>query len=436
MMPRSLPPCGSAMKRLLHRRHYSAASAAENRFDVTIIGGGAIGAAVADALLALDEKLRVCIVERDPTFSIASSVLSLGSIRAQFSQAVNIEISLKGVDFIRELSRDEDNDVQFDEGGYLFLASKDGAGVETLRTNVALQQSLGADVRLLGGGTQLSKRYPWMRTDDIGESSLGVSGEGWFDPYTLTMALRRRAKEKGAVMKHGEVAKLSRSAQRIFLSGSSDDIVETGVVVNAAGCWSSEVLAMVDGVGKDKAFAALPVVPRKRNVFAVHCPELLDPPVPLTVCPSGVYIRREGSPEKGLFLCGGMEGVASADPNMQGIAEELAVDHDFFESAIWPSIANRIPALENAKVKSSWAGFYDYNVFDQNGLLGKPAVHDGLNMLCATGFSGHGIQQAPAVGAGIAELIVHGEYRSLGLLADLNATRVAEGRALVEKNIV
>ena len=190
------------------------------------------------------------------------------------------------------------------------------------------------------------------------------------------------------------------------------------------------------GIDKTKANELLPVHPRKRFVFVVHCPDdnLISPPVPLLVCPSGCYIRREGLPDRKLFLVGGMESAAGIDKNAMGTADELFVEHEHFENHLWPSIAYRIPAFENCKVKSSWCGYYDYNTADQNGLLGK--IFDDIPLYVATGFSGHGIQQSPAVGRGIAELILNdNQYQSLDL-SDLNASRIQEGRFVIEKNIV
>ena len=423
------------ISRKLFRGHHRFTTAATKAIhDVCIVGAGAVGCSIAKFLLDLDPSLSVCVVERDPSYKISSSVLSLGSIRQQFSEPTNVKISQFGIEFIRELSPD----VQFDEGGYLFLAGH-GEGARQLRENVDKQVSLGSPIRHFGGGSKLKEKYPWMNTDDIEESALGLSGEGWFDPYTLTMALKNTARQNGAVFVEGDIKAINEDATSIrFYDSQKKSMGEIvcSSVINAAGCWSRNVLTTVDGVDNTLANKILPVFPRKRNVFVVHCPDpvLQNPSVPLIVCPSGVYVRREGSPERGIFLCGGMESVASDDPDCVGDAAELVVDHNLWETAVWPAIAKRIPAFEVAKVQSSWCGFYDYNTYDQNGLIGKilPNID---NFYVATGFSGHGIQQAPAVGRGVAELVVYGEYRSLDL-SELSATRVQEGRVVTEKNIV
>eukprot|EP00944_MAST-04C_sp_MAST-4C-sp1_P004714 g4714.t1 len=409
--------------------------------DVVIIGAGAIGCSVANFLLEMQPSLGVVVVEKDLNYNIASSVLSVGSIRQQFSEPVNIAISQYGIEFIRSLAQDPETCVQFDEGGYLFLAQE--TGKRQLEENVALQQSMGANIVHYGGHKDaLSTKFPWLQTEDIKQSAFGIKDEGWFDPYTLTMALKKKAQSKGATFIEGTVQEIGERAEYVKISSSdqnsdaSTTIFCNSALVNAAGCWSSQVLSRMLGMDACRANELLPVHPRKRFVFVVHCPDksLISPPVPLLVCPSGTYVRREGSPDRNLFLVGGMESAAGIDKNSSGSAEELYVEHDHFENNLWPALAYRIPAFENAKVKNSWCGYYDYNTVDQNGLLGK--IFDDVPLYVATGFSGHGIQQSPAVGRGIAELILNNnEYQSLDL-SDLNATRLQEGRYVIEKNIV
>ena len=224
-------------------------------------------------------------------------------------------------------------------------------------------------------------------------------------------------------------------------------------MINAAGCWSQGVLnlALSDGHESSSSFssssspssspaqrskeaaALLPVVPRKRNVFVVHCATPLLPGVPLLCDPSGFYVRREGDAERGLFLVGGMESAKTTDPDCEGRGDELVVDHALWEEHLWPALAERIPAFEACKVQSAWSGFYDYNTLDQNALLGLVPGFD--NMQVATGFSGHGIQQAPAVGRAVAERIVYGEEQSLDLSV-FEVSRVVENRPIFEQNIV
>ncbi len=387
---------------------------------VVIIGGGAIGSAIAYFLLedpGFDGS--VTVIERDPAYSRASSALSASSIRQQFSTAINIALSLFGIEFLRKTGEllavdGERPDVGLREQGYLFLASKSGAGV--LEENHRLQASLGADTVLLGSEA-LRERFPWLSVDGIALGCLGISGEGWFDGYSLMQAIRRKARALGATYLTAEACGFDQEGSRIravlLAEGSR---IDCDVVVNAAGPWAREPAAW--------AGIELPVRARRRSVFVVSCPTPIDD-APLLIDPSGVYFRPEG---KGQFICGTSPD-ASDDPDDL----PLEVDYRLFEDAIWPVLASRVPAFESLRQTSAWAGYYEYNTFDCNGIVG-PHPEIG-NLIFANGFSGHGLQQSPAVGRGVAELIVDGAYRSIDL-APLAFERIAANRPLLERNVV
>lgn len=169
---------------------------------------------------------------------------------------------------------------------------------------------------------------------------------------------------------------------------------------------------------------ALPVSPRKRQVFVFHCPRGPTDPV-LLVDPSGVYFRRES--QEGVFICG-----KSPAPHNDIEASDLEVDYSQFEE-IWPILATRVPEFESLKVKGAWAGFYEYNTFDQNGILGPHPLIS--NFIFVNGFSGHGIQQSPEAGRNISDYIVHGKP-SLAELDNFGFSRIVHGRKLLECNIV
>jgi glycine/D-amino acid oxidase-like deaminating enzyme len=388
-------------------------------FDVVIVGGAVHGASAAWHLAA-DPGFdgTVLLVEKDATFRTAATALSSGGIRQQFSTPVNVAISLHGIDFLRHagdlLEVDGDRpDVGLIEGGYLFLASQ--AGAETLKRNQAVQAGLGADILHLDAAA-LGVRFPWLATDGIVAGSLGRTGEGWFDGYALMQALRRKARAVGVEFWAGEVAAVERTGDRVtgirLADGAS---IAAGTVILAAGTATAR-LAATAGV-------VLPVEARKRMVFTFACRERLED-VPLLIDPSGVYVRPEGD----LYICG-----ASPPPERDPPATDFEVDHGFFEATIWPVLAARIPAFAAIRPGRAWAGHYDFNSFDQNAILGPAPGVGGL--LVATGFSGHGLQQAPAVGRGLAEFVVHGRYTSLDL-SPLGYDRIAEGRPLVEENVV
>ncbi len=388
--------------------------------DVAIVGGGVIGSAIA-CFLAGEPGFagRILVIEPDPSYRTASTTLSAASIRQQFSTPENIRIGQFGAAFIRDATRHlsvegEVVDLAFREAGYLFLASPAGAGV--LASNHALQRALGCD-NLLLDAEGLKARFPWLETEGIAAGCLGLSGEGWFDNHGLLMAFRRKARSLGAEYRTDRVVGMTVAGGRVVrLALESGAGLSPGVVVNAAGPRAGQVAALA---GID-----LPVRPRKRFVYVIHCRDVLAPALPLVIEPGGVYVRPEGQH----YICG-----VSPPPDQDPDCDDLEVEYGLFEEVVWPVLAARIPALAAVKLVNAWAGHYDYNTVDQNAIIGP---HPELaNLIFANGFSGHGLQQAPAVGRAVAELIAFGRYRSLDL-SRFRYTRFAEGDLVIEKNVV
>ncbi len=385
--------------------------------DLVIVGGAAVGASAGwHAKRLLPANATVTIVERDPTFAHAATTLSAASIRQQFSTPENIALSLYGLDVLRDLATgDQGLDPGFVEGGYLVLAPT-GAG-EALARNHAVQIEHGADNVLLDRA-ELAERFGWISTEGLDAGCLGLSGEGWFDAHTFLRALRRRARESGAMLLAGEVTAIEThgdTARAVRLADGSR--IACGTLVNAAGPSAGRLAAL--------AGQELPVEPRKRTVFVVDCPGAPDD-LPLIADPSGVWLRREGR-----TCLTGYSPPASRDGPCD--PTDFEPDHDLFEETIWPALANRIPAFETLKVLSAWAGHYDYNVLDQNAIIGPDVTMS--NLLYANGFSGHGLQHAAGAGRAVAEWIVHGEYRSIDV-SRLGHGRIVAGRPLFESNVI
>ncbi|SAK89108.1 NAD(P)/FAD-dependent oxidoreductase [Caballeronia ptereochthonis] len=386
---------------------------------VVIVGGGVIGSSVAYFLRASDPTVQVTVIERDPTYARSSSALSAASIRQQFSTPLSVRMSLFGIEFLRSIGErlevnGERPSIDLHEGGYLFLATERGEA--TLRENHALQRELGADISLFDAA-QLQARFPWLNTEDLAAGAFGESGEGWFDGYGLVQALRRKAQSLGARYVATEVVGIERDGRRArAVHGANGETWASDVVVNAAGAWSRPIASML---GID-----LPVHARRRSIFNVSSPAKLER-CPLLIDPSGVYFRPEGR----TYICG-TSPAADDDPDDLPLDE---VDHALFDDVIWPTLAHRVPQFEALRVERSWSGYYEYNVLDQNAIIGRhPDVE---NCIFANGFSGHGLQQGPATGRGVSELILHGRYETLDL-SPLDWTRVLEGRPIVEKNVV
>jgi len=330
-----------------------------------------------------------------------------------------------GVHFLRQGLRelcagmDIETDMQFRENGYLVLASP-GDGEAALRESAVVQCSAGADWIALLDPDALKCRFPWLSTDGIALGAFGERNEGYFDPWALLQAMGKGAKAKGVEYIPQRVVGLSMAPAGGRISSlqlADGSAVEVGRVVNAAGAQAGHLVSLCG-----PAVAPLPVVPRKRSMWLFHAQEVpwgapLPPEnTPLTVDIGGVYFRSEGS-RPGAFVCGASP-PPEDDPDFDASdpAHLVALDNaddDLFQERIWPALAARAPALEVLKVESSWAGFYEYNTLDQNGVVGwHPDVP---NMLLACGFSGHGLQQSPGVGRACAELLLHGGFATIDL---------------------
>ena len=237
-------------------------------YDVVIVGGGVVGSSIAYFLAAdPDFDGRVLVVERDPTYAESSTALSVGGLRQQFSTPENIRISHFGADFVRgahETLAVEGSapELGFVEAGYLFLATE--RGVDVLRRNHELQTSLGAAVALLTPD-ELVARFPWLSPVDLAAGSLGLSGEGWLDPYSLLMAFKAKARALGVAYESDEVVEIQRDGSRVTgVRTASGATISAGAVVNAAGPVAALVATMA-------GIPDLPVRPRKRPSSLILC---------------------------------------------------------------------------------------------------------------------------------------------------------------------
>lgn len=385
--------------------------------DIVIIGGAIVGASIAWFLREEGFSGSIAVVERDPTFAHASTTLSAASIRQQFSLADNIRLSRFTLGFFRKLKErfGPDADIAFREKGYLILAGE--SGLPALQANHRVQTAEGADIALEDAAA-LRRRFSWLSTDGVAAGAYGRSGEGWFDAHALLFLLRKGLKERGVELVTGEAAAIGREGGRVSSVTLADGRrFAAGLVVNAAGRDGGRVAAL--------AGIALPVEPRKRSVFVFEARDRFAD-MPLVVDTSGVWVRPEGA----AYIAGGgetAEGEAAADPR------DFEPDWRLFEDVVWPALALRVPAFEAIRPGRAWAGHYDYNSFDQNAVIGRhPEV---ANFVFANGFSGHGLQQAPAVGKALAELIVHGGWRSLDCSA-FAFERIAAGRPFRELAVI
>lgn len=388
-------------------------------YDVVIVGGAVIGSACA-FWLTRRMRGRVLVLEPEPGYARASTALSVASIRQQFSNAVNVRISQFGAEFIRDIARHLGpaggiRDLGFRENGYLFLAGTREQS-ENMRMNTALQRSLGAMTELLEPA-EIARRFDFLDLRDVVLGSFGPRGEGWFDNMGLLGGLRRAARAAGAEYVAERAVGMTCDAGRVrrvhLASGAA---IEAGAVINAAGTRAAGIARMA---GMD-----IPVEPRKRTVFVIDAPKVRQPGAPLLVDHTGFYLRPEGAH----WLC------ATVPQDDRAVAgDDFTPDHAQFEEQVWPRLYARAPGFDAVKVLRMWAGHYAFNRFDANAIVGRaPGLE---NFYLANGFSGHGLQQAPAVGRAIAELILDGRFTSLDL-SPLGPERILENRRFPEREIV
>jgi FAD-dependent oxidoreductase domain-containing protein 1 len=389
-------------------------------YDIVVIGGAVMGASCAFWLTRMQPGIRVLVVEQDTSFARASTALSVASIRAQFSSAVNVQISRYGIEFIKDFQGHLGHDVGvpslgFKENGYLFLAHS-AEGAETLTELAAMQRSFGAST-VVWTPEALKARFAWLEVGDLSAASMGTRDEGWFDNMGLLSGLRAAAKAQGAQFVTDRAEGLEMQAGRVI----GVRLVKTGLVacaaaVNAAG---TRAALVAQWAGLD-----LPVEPRKRTVFVIDAPNARHPDAPLLI-DTGFYLR----PEQG------SQWITATVPAEDGpcAADDFEPDLQLFEDVIWEQLYNRAPGFDAVKVVRHWVGHYAYNTLDQNAILGPHP--DVANLYFMNGFSGHGLQQAPAIGRGIAEHVLTGGWQSLDL-SDLSIDRIRAGKPLLEKVVV
>lgn len=393
-------------------------------YDVVIIGGAMLGSSTAWFLSHNpDFTGRVLVVERDPTYAKAATSLTNSCIRQQFSTDLNVRISQFGAAFVQDLRARMGGDdrvphLKINDFGYMYLAATD-AFAQVLRENHAVQVAAGAGTQLMTP-EEIHAAYPFYALDDIVLGSINRVNEGYFDGITLFDCFRRQAREAGVEYITNEVVAITRSLagdRVVSVTLKSGAVIGCGQVVNASGTRGAATARMA---GID-----IPIEPRKRYTYVFTAETPLDRALPLTIDPSGVHVRQDG---RTTYMAGGHpDHDPAADP------DDFEMDHALWQDLIWPAIAARIPQFEAIRVIREWAGQYDMNTLDANAILGPhPEV---TNFLFLNGFSGHGLQQSPAIGRGTAEWLTYGEYRTLDL-SPFGFGRIARGEPYVEKAII
>ena len=375
-----------------------------------------MGCATAYFLKKADDQIKVAVVEMDPTYSRASTTLSMANARIQFSLEENIRISQFTFEVLERFEEEmavEDHrpNIAFRREGNLFIV--DDAGKDLAETSLGLQRRMGCQVEWWTP-EKIKKQYPLYSQAGLAGGTFGAL-DGHFDAYAFLMGYRAKARSLGTTFIKDEVTGILTAGAGVagvrLASGAS---LTAGFVVNCAGAWAAKV-ARTAGIN-------LPVDPVKRQVFVLDTTVKPKEPLPLTILPSGLYFRTETG---GLILLGKS---MHEDP----VGFDFSWDDKRFMEILWPELAEFVPAFDTLKLLRGWAGLYAVNTLDGNAILGEWPELKGFFLV--NGFSGHGLQQAPAAGRYVSERILN-VVPTLDL-SNFRPERIFEGKPLSEDGLV
>lgn len=356
-------------------------------YDVVIVGGGVMGSSTAYNLGKTSPGLKVAVIEMDKTYSRASTTLCMANARIQFSFRPNVQISQYAFEVLENFEQEMEidgtgPDIRFHREGNLFMVNEETS--KPAEEAFKMQQELGCDIEWWTP-EKVRERFPLYNPEGYVGASFGPK-DGHLDAYGVLMGYRAKAISLGVEYIHAEVTEITKTGNRITgVRLKSGEAITAGVVVNCAGAWCTGIAQTV-GV-------ELPVQPVKRQIFALDTKVKSDRPLPLTYLPSGMYFRTEIG---GLILLG-----KSMPEDEVGIS--FSWDENRFYDILWEELAEFVPDFAELRLVRGWAGLYAMNTLDSNAILGEWPEIEGLFL--ANGFSGHGLQQAPAVGRYISELI-------------------------------
>jgi len=386
------------------------------RVDVAIVGGGAIGAAAAYFLRRHPRSPSVVVIERDPSYQLASTPRASGGVRRLFSLPENIALSNFGIPFFETFDAEmavagEPAAINFRKSGYLFIVPPQATGV--LARNFEVQQANGVRVEWLEP-RNLKARFPSMNVDDLGAGVLSPD-DGWLDPYAVLQGLRRKTRSLGVEFVNDEAVALDVDGKRVTaVQLKSGRTIRAEAVINAAGAWAKEICATVGW--------RVPIEPMRRYEHYFEAAEEIEP-LPYIKDVHRLAFRPEGKGYTG--------GVPTLD---EPRGYNFEVDHDYFQRVVWPALAARFPQFERIREKNVMSGLYDQNEFDATPIIG-PWTKELENFYLMAGFSGHGLMHAPGCGRAIAELILHGRYETIDL-ARFGWSRVVNGERCAETGII
>lgn len=382
--------------------------------EVVILGGGIVGSSIAWHLTEAGCR-NVLMVEREAHQGKGSTGKSMGGVRAQFATKPNIQMSLYSIPFFAAFEERLGHPSGYRDQGYLFVATKP-SHLEYLRTNQALQKSLGLTQARMTTRDDIVGIVPQLRADDVWGGSFCPT-DGFVDPYSVMVGFTTRACEQGATLwRSTEVIAIHHDGAGIAGVETTRGTVSTRVVVNAAGPWAAQVASL--------AGIKLPVAPMRRMLIPTEAFNGVSHEVPMVVdMTTGFHFR----PESLGFL------LAWNDPQ-ETTGFNTNFEPSFIEKVLTLA-ADRVPCFENLAVnpKRAWAGLYEMSP-DHHAIIGP--VPELAGFFCANGFSGHGVMHSPATGRITADLILHGKTEVVDHVEALSAARFARGELLHETAIL
>lgn len=377
--------------------------------DALIIGAGIMGASCASYLG--EQGVKVTVLEAQAAPAMGSTGRSAAGVRVQYTEEVNIRLSWESIQEYQHFEDLYGEDAGYLPIGYLFLVPPERWSDH--QASASLQNRLGVPVNTLT--VDAAQRLVAFDTTGIAGVTYGPI-DGIVDPHRVTFTYLRLAKERGATLHVNTPLVSAKRIGNVWQVETPKGIFEAEYLINAAGAWGGEVAKRAG------LTTPVPVEPMRRMIY-MTAPTSWQHVYPLTIdLVSGFYLRSEG--QRILF------GRSNPD-ELPGFTE--GVDWDWFEPTLSVGL-ERFPWLAETKLDSNacWWGYYEVTP-DDNPILGRmPDVENWINVV---GFSGHGIQQAPAVGRLIAEEVVFGKARSINIDL-LRISRFATNQQRRERNIV
>ncbi len=377
--------------------------------DIVIIGGGVMGASAAYHLAKGGMK-NIVLLEKEEFFGTGATGRCAGGVRYQFSTEINIKLSLKSLPMIERFKEEIGQDVSYRQCGYLLVATNE-QDANVFKHNVQLQNQLGVQTQFLSGDEVLA-RLPLMKFEDAIAGTIHQK-DGLVDPNSVVAGYISVAqKMEVKALTRVEVTGIRISGDRVEAVETTQGVIQTRMILNAAGPWASQIGQM--------AGVQIPVIPIRRQMFTTNALKEIPQDFPFVIdFAQSLYFHREG---EGLLI--GMSNQNEQPGFDQNVDEEFELEN--FEAAI-----ARMPLLERASRTSHWAGLYEVTP-DAHPIFG--ATHIKGFTVC-TGFSGHGFMHGPIAGKLMSEYILDRRFSSVDV-SMLDLARFEEGRLIKEYNVV